>query len=118
MLVVLSVGCDGLSSGPRSVEAPIEISGRVNGGPAGSDGFNLFTDFCDCYAGDVTLIATRRPIERIACSGRYDLTRPHGPEEVLELTILGTGWSVEDRYTFPVVDPHLGLDKFATCKDG
>ena len=40
--------CDGLSTGPRNVVAPIELTATGFADPTNSGGYRVVTDYCDC----------------------------------------------------------------------
>jgi hypothetical protein len=114
-LVLLALSaCDGSSTRPRNITAPIELDGYVTvmelGGPPGG----LYTDYCECVSGPVTLLASGRPPETIECQGSYGV--PYSDGQRREVTLLGRGWRVTEEYTLPT-DPHLSMRIDATCRE-
>lgn len=115
--LVALTACDGSSSGPRRRDAPVEITGRATGGPAGGGGYTLRTDFCECYRSTVLLRSSMRPsIEAVSCAGEYPLGSPTRDSQTLEVALWTPIWTAS--YTTTVhVDPHPGLELIARCQD-
>ena len=106
--------CDGSSTRPRNVTAPIELDVSVTADELGGPPGGLFTDYCECVSGPVTLISPGRPPQSLECQGSYGL--PYSDGERREITLLGRGWRVTEEYTLPV-DPHLDIRIDAICKE-
>ena len=114
-LVLLALSaCDGSSTRPRNITAPIELDVYVTveelGGPPGG----LYTDYCECVSGPVSLVSSGRPPETLECQGSYGL--PYSDGERREVTLVGRGWRVTEEYTLPV-DPHLDIRVDAICTE-
>jgi hypothetical protein len=114
-LVLLALSaCDGSSTGPRSVTAPIQLESYVTVELLGDPPGGLYTDYCECVSGPVTLVATGRPPETVECQGSYGV--PYSDGQRREITLIGRGWRVSDEYTLSV-DPHLDIRIEATCRE-
>jgi len=114
-LVLLAFSaCDGSSTRPRNITAPIELDVYVTveelGGPPGG----LYTDYCECVSGPVSLVSFGRPPETLECQGSYGL--PYSDGERREVSLVGRGWRVTEEYTLPV-DPHLDIRVDAICTE-
>lgn len=114
-LVLLALSaCDGSSTRPRNITAPIELDVYVTveelGGPPGG----LYTDYCECVSGPVSLVSSGRPPETLECQGSYGL--PYSDGERREVSLVGRGWRVTEEYTLPV-DPHLDIRVDAICTE-
>jgi hypothetical protein len=114
-LVLLALSaCDGSSTRPRNITAPIELDVYVTveelGGPPGG----LYTDYCECVSGPVSLVSFGRPPETLECQGSYGL--PYSDGERREVSLVGRGWRVTEEYTLPV-DPHLDIRVDAICTE-
>lgn len=112
MLVTLGA-CDGSSTGPGNPTAPIELDAYVTADELGG-GSGLFTDYCECVSGPVTLVSPGTTPELVECQGNYGV--PYSDGQRREVTLIGRGWRVSVEYTVPV-DPHLDIRIDATCRD-
>jgi hypothetical protein len=113
MSIALSA-CDGSSTGPRNVRAPIELDVYVTAEELGGPPGGLYTDYCECVSGPVTLISSGSPPQALDCQGSYGV--PYSDGERREVMLVGRGWRVTEEYTLPV-DPHLDIRIDATCRD-
>lgn len=113
-LFVAAAGCDGSSTSPRDGEAPIELRAVAIADPGSGGGYRLITDYCECFPGSVTLVSTRRPIERVSCAGESGLGYPITYNDTLEVRLLGPTWQVSETFNV-ILDPHVGLRVAATC---
>lgn len=81
----------------------------MGGPPAG-----LFTDYCECVSGPVTLVASGSPSQIVEGQGSYAV--PYSDRQRREVTLVGRGWRPSAEYDLPV-DPHLDIRIDATCRE-
>ena len=91
-------------------ESDVYVTVEELGGPPGG----LYTDYCECVSGPVSLVSFGRPPETLECQGSYGL--PYSDGERREVSLVGRGWRVTEEYTLPV-DPHLDIRVDAICTE-